>query len=235
MAPEAVPRIVLVDANVFFAPRLRDLFMFLHAAEVIHVHWTTEIEREWVRNVVEIQGADRQGIEACLGGMRQAVPGWQVAGYEKYQKLFELVDAKDRHVAAAAHKLSLEEWPGRPVALVTQNVKDFPEKAFALTQVTRYNMASYIDALCREEPKRLMEVVNFCRAKLKNPKYTPQSYVEALVRHGCAHLAQAAAASWGIECPVLHKGALQYEAHRLEAEKAKKKAAAKNAKVKRKK
>ena len=29
-----LPRIVLVDANVFFAPRMRDLFMHLHAAEV---------------------------------------------------------------------------------------------------------------------------------------------------------------------------------------------------------
>ena len=45
----ALSRIVLVDANVFFAPRMRDLFMHLHEAEVIYVHWTKAIEEEWAR------------------------------------------------------------------------------------------------------------------------------------------------------------------------------------------
>ncbi|HVZ46109.1 MAG TPA: hypothetical protein VHA82_20045 [Ramlibacter sp.] len=53
-----MPRVVLVDANVFFAPRLRDLFMFLHAAELIHLHWSAEIDHKWVRNVVENHGAE---------------------------------------------------------------------------------------------------------------------------------------------------------------------------------
>src|SRR5882757_6743074 len=46
-----LPRIVLVDANIFFAPRLRDLFMHLHEAEALSIHWTREIEDEWARNV----------------------------------------------------------------------------------------------------------------------------------------------------------------------------------------
>jgi hypothetical protein len=37
-----LPRIVLVDANIFFAPRLRDLFMHLHEAEALSIHWTRE-------------------------------------------------------------------------------------------------------------------------------------------------------------------------------------------------
>ena len=48
-----LPRVVLVDADVFFAPRLRDIFMYLHMQEVIRVHWTKEIEEEWARNVVK--------------------------------------------------------------------------------------------------------------------------------------------------------------------------------------
>lgn len=224
-----VPRIVLVDANVLFAPRLRDLFMYLHAAELIYVHWTKDIEQEWARNVVENQGADPESIDKCLRGMRDAVPGWEVAGYQKHKKLFPTVDAKDTHVAAAAYKLSLSEWPGRPVALVTKNVTDFPEEAFAETQVTRFNMATYIDALYAEEPEQVLRVVNDCRAKLKNPKYTPQMYVEALVKHGCTQLAQAAADTWGVECPVFNKNVIQYEADRLKAQRVKKKAAAKRA------
>lgn len=130
------PRVALIDANVFFAPRMRDLVMHLHAEELINVHWTREIESEWTRNVVVKQEADAEGIQACLTGMRDAVPGWEVTGYSKHVGKFEAVDAKDRHVAAAAYKLSLDDWPGQAVALVTKNVKDFPAKAFAGTEVT---------------------------------------------------------------------------------------------------
>ena len=71
----SLPRIVLVDANVFFAPRMRDLFMHLHEAEVLNIHWTREIEAEWTRNVIAKQGADRKAIDDCLQGMRAAAEG----------------------------------------------------------------------------------------------------------------------------------------------------------------
>ena len=117
-ASEAVslPRIVLVDANVFFGPRMRDLVMHLHAEELINVHWTKEIEAEWTRNVVAKQGAVAEDIQACLRGMRDAVDGWEVTGYGKHKTKFESVDPKDRHVAAAAYKLSLDDWSGQDVA-----------------------------------------------------------------------------------------------------------------------
>ena len=38
--PDGLPRIVLLDADVFFAPRMRDLFMHLREQELIHLHWT---------------------------------------------------------------------------------------------------------------------------------------------------------------------------------------------------
>lgn len=41
-------------------------------------------------------------------------------------------------MAAAADKLSLDDWPGQPVALVTKNVSDFPQSAFQDTSVVRY-------------------------------------------------------------------------------------------------
>lgn len=117
-----LPRVVLVDANIFFAPRMRDLFMHLHEAQAISVHWTKEIEKEWTRSVVGKQDADAHAIQACLHGMREAAQDWEVTGYKKYVEQFEPVDQKDRHVAAAAYKLSLDDWPGQPVALVTKNV-----------------------------------------------------------------------------------------------------------------
>ena len=164
----------MVDANVFFAPRLRDLFMHLHEAEIINVHWTKAIEAEWTRNVVAKQGADRADIQTCLQGMRDAAEGWEVAGYEKYVGQFDAVDEKDRHVAAAAYNLSLEEWPGRPVALVTRNIKDFPLSAFEGSHVTRFSMSEYLDALYAELPEEVLTVIEGCRKKLKAPKVSKE-------------------------------------------------------------
>lgn len=84
--------------------------MHLREQELIHLHWTRPIEKEWARNVVAKQGADRDAIQNCLRGMREAVEDWEVDGFERYEANFEAVDEKDRHVAAAAFKLSKEEW-----------------------------------------------------------------------------------------------------------------------------
>jgi hypothetical protein len=208
----ALPSVILVDANIFFAPRLRDLFMHLHEAEALSIHWTREIEDEWTRNVVVKQGADPEDLQRCLRGMREAAEDWEVSGFTKYKERFELVDAKDRHVAAAAYKLSLDDWPGQPVALVTRNVSDFPKSAFKATSVVRYSMSRYLDLLLAEVPDLVLSVTEGCRKKLQAPRATREEYVGLLVRNGCTGLARALASKWRVECPLARKdGTIYYE------------------------
>lgn len=225
-----LPRIVLVDANVFFSPRLRDLVMFLHAAEVINVHWTKEIEAEWSRNVVAKQDVEAEAIQTCLRGMRDAVDGWEVNGYAKHETNFEAVDAKDRHVAAAAYKLSLDDWPGQKVALLTKNVKDFPAQAFAGTQVTRHSLSGYIDALYAAEPAMVAKVAEACRKKLKHPPLTRERYVAVLMSHGCGGMAQALSELWSVECPKVAKDGTLFYGSDVPAKKTPTKQAARKAK-----
>lgn len=211
----AAPRVVLIDANIFFAPRMRDLFMHLHEAEALNAHWTKEIEAEWSRNVVAKQNASADSIQRCLAGMRDAAEGWEVQGYAKYAELFPTVNEKDRHVAAAAHKLSLVDWPGNPVALLTNNLKHFPLSAFEKTQIARFSASEYLDALFFEEPDRILSVADGCRKKLKAPKATREQYVYILFKNGCRNLAAGVAAKWSVECPVADKeGNLYYESDR---------------------
>jgi hypothetical protein len=115
-------------------------------------------------------------------------------------------------VAAAAYKLSLDDWPGQPVALVTKNVIDFPTHAFAETQVTRYSLNDYIDALYAAEPEHVTKVAEGCRKKLKAPPLDREDYVAVLMKHSCSRLAQGLAKTWGVECPQVAKdGTLYYE------------------------
>lgn len=220
-----LPRVVLVDANVFFGPRMRDLVMHLHEAGVIRVHWTKEIEDEWSRNVVKKQDADPQDIEACLQGMRKAAPGWQINGYAKHIPRFAKVHKKDQHVAAAAYKLSLDDWPGQRVTLLTKNVKDFPASAFIGTNVTRYGLGIFMEKLYTEEGSMVLKVVEGCIKKLKHPPITHEQYVAMLVVHGCDSLAGSLATVWKVECPKIDKhGKLYYESDRPKKPAAKKKA-----------
>ena len=204
--------------------------MHLHADELVNVHWTKEIEAEWTRNVVNKQGVDAEGIQVCLRGMRDAVDGWEVTGYGKHLNKFALVEAKDRHVAAAAYKLSLDDWPGQPVALLTRNVKDFPAQAFAGTLVTRYSLGSYIDALYTAEQVPVAKVAEDCRQKLRAPTLDKERYVAVVMTHGCVALAKGLAKAWGVECPVAAKdGTLYYESDRHKANAAPRRAATRQA------
>jgi len=206
------PRVAFIDANVFFAPRLRDLMMHLHAAQLINVHWSKSVEAEWTRNVVAKQGADADDIQDCLRGMRDAVDGWEVTGFEKHIPKFPEVDEKDWHVAAAAYKLSLDDWPGQAVALVTKNVQDFPASAFNDTEVVRYSLGTFVDALYEVEPVAVTKVAEGCRRKLKHPPLDRERYVAVLMSHRCIKTAEGLAKTWGVECPKIAKdGTLYYE------------------------
>lgn len=190
------PPVVLVDANVLFAPRLRDLFMHLHAAEVLLLHWTRDIETEWTRNVTAKHDADPCAVQDCLLAMRSAVPGWEVAGYRKHIERFEQIHPKDRHVAAAAYKLSRDVWPDQEVMLVTANLKDFPTSAFAQSRVTRLATGEFLESLFTASPGMFSKVAEGCRKKLKAPPLTRRQYVTVLGKNGCQALAAALAVRW---------------------------------------
>ena len=111
---------------------------------------------------------------------------------------------------------------------MTKNVKHFPAKAFAGTEVTRFSLGAYIDALHSAEPERVVRVVETCRKKLKNPPLDKEGYVAVLMKQGCAGLANALASAWNVECPTLAKdGTLCHEAAEPNKKPPAKKAAAK--------
>jgi hypothetical protein len=207
-----VPLVVLADANVFFSPRMRDIFMHLHEHGVIRLAWTKEIEQEWFRNVVEKQNADAKKLQLCVDGMRQAVEGWEVEDYKQHETRFAAVDPKDRHVAAAAYQLSLDSWPGEAVALVTKNLDDFPVDAFLNTEVVRLSPDKFLTDLYAQKPSDVLAVLEFSRQKLATPRLDHTKYVAVLVKNDCPRLAERMALQWGVPCPKRRKdGTLFYE------------------------
>lgn len=194
--PSALPRRALVDANIFFAPRMRDLFMYLYEQGLIEIHWTTQIEDEWTRNVIVKHGARPASIERCKQGMRDAVPGWEVADYGRYEADYPSVDAKDRHVAAAARKLA-EDYE-EPVLLVTRNLRDFPAGAFDGKRVARMAMGQFLAQVHSAAPGPFGKVIEICRTKLRVPPCSRAEYINLLIQNDCKTLAKRMALVWNV-------------------------------------
>ncbi len=187
----SVPRVALIDANVFFSPRMRDLVMQLREHEVIRVHWTKAIEVEWTRNVIEKQAADSKLIEACLAGMRGATDGdWEVAGYEKYEKGFRCcrpqgstcgcsrLQIVPRRLAGSAGCTRHEEHQ----RLSSKGIQHHGGDALLLGALSR--------ASVREEPDLVSAAIELCRKKLRKPSYSKDDYLAMLLKNGCQSLAR---------------------------------------------
>jgi hypothetical protein len=114
-----LPFVALLDADVLYPARLRDLLLSVAEAGLYRVLWTKRILDEMVDNIL----ADRPDLSARqlqrTGDlMTAAFPDAMIAGYERLEAVMTNSPG-DRHVLAACVR-------GRADVLVTRNVRDFP-------------------------------------------------------------------------------------------------------------
>lgn len=117
--------VAVLDANVLYPARLRDLFLRLAIAGLFSARWTDEILDECFNSL----SADRPDLTAAqLDRTRHlmgvAIPDALIEGYDHLVEQIGLPDPDDRHVLAAAIAAGAD-------LLVTWNVADFPGRATA--------------------------------------------------------------------------------------------------------
>jgi len=113
----------VLDANVLYPARLRDLFLRLAVAGHYRALWTERILDECFNNLL----ADRPDIPAehllrTRRLMTLAVPDAVVEDYDQLIDDLHLPDPDDRHVLAAAVTAGAD-------LVVTANLADFPQEA----------------------------------------------------------------------------------------------------------
>lgn len=111
----------LLDANVLYPARLRDLLIRLALAGLYQARWSEQILDECFENL----GEDRPDLSnAQLARasrlMAIALPDASVTNYEERIEHLDLPDPDDRHVLAAAMTAEVS-------ILVTANLGDFPQ------------------------------------------------------------------------------------------------------------
>ncbi|HEY0777710.1 MAG TPA: hypothetical protein VGD56_07060 [Gemmatirosa sp.] len=194
LAPLVGSPSAILDANVLIAPFLRDVMLSLADAGLYRAHWTDEITSEWTRNALaKWPGATAVKLRRTVEVMRTHFPDACVHSYERHLPRVDRVDAKDRHVAAAALEVVGRVPAGSVTVIVTANLKDFPEPALADVGVVAADPDSFVLALLSFAPEVGVPALERHRTRLKHPPLTPVNYLDLLLRSGLVGTARALA------------------------------------------
>lgn len=170
--------IVVLDACVLYPAALRDLFMRLAVAGLIHARWTHLIHEEWIEAVLRDRpDLKRADLERTRHLMDEHAEGSLVRNFERRIPSLHLPDPDDRHVLAAA----LEEGAER---IVTWNVADFPGEILGPLGITIVTPDDLMTSLLEARPEETCTVVRETRLSLKNPPKSIDEYLEILKVRG---------------------------------------------------
>lgn len=116
-----MPRpVALLDANVLYPARLRDLLIRLAINGLYQARWSEQILDECFDNLLENRpDLTQEQLARTRRLMTTALPDASVTGYEDRIAGLDLPDPDDRHVLAAAVTAGAS-------LLVTYNLDDFP-------------------------------------------------------------------------------------------------------------
>lgn len=168
----------LLDANVLYPAPMRDVLLQLAVSDIYRAKWSADIHREWIEALLRNEPfRDRAALERTRVLMDAHVRDGLVTGYESLIPSLALPDPGDRHVLAAA-------IVGRCDAIVTQNLKDFPVNALAPYGIEAQHPDEFLANQLNLAPGAFCDAIRKVRARLKNPPYSAERYLEILTQQG---------------------------------------------------
>ncbi|HKP76708.1 MAG TPA: PIN domain-containing protein [Longimicrobiaceae bacterium] len=173
----------VLDANVLFPQFLRDLLLRLAAAELFAPRWSDRIQSEWSRNLAAIRpDIPAERIARLRDLMESAFPAARVTGHRALEREFSLVDAKDRHVAAAALRAGAS-------VIVTHNLRHFPAAELASHGIRAIDPDAFVLSLVARDRETVTTTLEQHRLALTRPPYSPDEYRAAFTAAGLARTA----------------------------------------------
>ena len=179
------PFTAVFDACVLYPAPLRDLLMWLGLSGRFRARWSRQIHDEWKRNLL----ANRPDVTAAQldrtsALMDRAIPDAIVVNHEKLMVGLQLPDPDDRHVLAAAVRCGAS-------VIVTFNLKDFPDAAFAPFGIDAQHPDQFIDNLFDLDPAAVVTAAQRQRAQLKHPPVSVTQFLDTLQRQGLVQTVRA--------------------------------------------
>jgi len=167
-----------LDSNVLYPAALRNFLMWLTVCGLFRARWSYMVHEEWMA-AVQRDFPDVTGKQ--LGRTRDLMNlhagDCLVTGFEELIERFELPDANDRHVLAAAVRSGAD-------VIVTQNLKDFPEEKLDPYGIEAQHPDRFITLLFDLNAGAVLAAAQEHRASLKRPSRSVDEYLNTLERQG---------------------------------------------------
>lgn len=175
----------LLDANVLYPARLRNLLIRLAMSKLFRARWTAQIQDEWIRNLA-IKYADlpAERLARTRQLMEIAIPEALVTEYEPMIAGLSLPDSDDRHVLAAAIRCHAG-------VIVTCNLRHFPAHTLTAYGIEAQHPDTFIAHLADLSLPAVCKAVHDARRDLRQP---PVSIDELLNSYLALGLAETVAA-----------------------------------------
>lgn len=169
----------LLDANVLYSVAISDALMEVAATGIYAAKWSKAIDDEWVRNLAKNKNRAEADFYTRRDSMHDACPDWEVPeeGWKLIEQCLTLPDVNDRHVLAAA-------VAGHADSIVTINIKHFPASVLEPLGITALHPDEFLLQQLELEPLVVLPAFKVMRARLKNPAFTPEKFVDAMERNG---------------------------------------------------
>jgi hypothetical protein len=172
------PFTAVYDACVLYPAPLRDFLMWLALSGRFRARWSAHIHAEWKASLLKKRADLRpEMLERTSTLMDKAIPDGLVMGYEDLIDGLQLPDPADRHVLAAAIRCGAG-------VIVTFNVRDFPAEAVLPYGMEAQHPDVFIDNLFDLDPAAVLAAAQRHRKTLRNPPFSQERYLTALLRQG---------------------------------------------------
>ena len=174
--------VVLVDTNVLFSFRKRDILLRFSKSGLFRARWSSEILEELKRNINEKRPHLIANIEQQIKILYRDFPHSLVTGYENLTTAIELPDEKDRHVLAAAIRCGAQ-------LIITENLKDFPNEILECYHITAISADDFLSGICHLYPIESVAILKKLRESYQNPPYNVYEFIMDLNAKGLPKVA----------------------------------------------
>lgn len=174
--------VVILDANVLFPFRKRDILLSFYSAGFFRGRWTEQIINEWTKNLKSKRPEFSKSIDSQVSAIETKFPEAIVTGYDALIETLELPDPDDRHVLAAAIRCGAQQ-------IITDNLKDFPPDTLAEFDIEAISADEFLSHTFDLYSYNALPVIREIRNRYDKPPFTPSEFIMDLTAKGLPKLA----------------------------------------------
>lgn len=169
--------VALLDANILYPFRKRDILLSYSHKGLFRARWTHEILDEWSNNLLSDKPELTDSILSQQQAMLEYFPEALVINYNNLSHHLNLPDKNDNHVLAAAIKCNAQH-------IITDNLKGFPNSILEQYDTEAISADEFIFRTSELYETEAISVMRELIKKYKNPAFTVPEFIMDLNAKG---------------------------------------------------